>query len=84
MAPDGRLASRSVIASGSESRGLALADITREGILDLVYSDYAHSVVVLLPGTAGGGFGPPLAQVAVSAKPQGVPRRGIAAGPVRA
>ncbi len=69
---DGRLASRSVVASGSEARGLTLADVSRDGILDLVYTDYARSRVVLMPGTVAGGFGSPLADAAVSARPQGV------------
>jgi hypothetical protein len=69
---DGHLASRAVVAGGSEARGLTLADVTGDGILDLVYTDYARNRVVLMPGTDGGGFGLPLADVAVSAKPQGV------------
>jgi hypothetical protein len=72
MGADGRPASRSVTAAGSESRGAALADVTRDGILDLVYSDYARHRVVVLPGTEAGGFAFVLADVAVSAKPQDV------------
>ncbi len=69
---DGRVASRSVVAGGSESRGLTLADVTLDGIVDLVYTDFARSRVVLMPGTGTGGFGAPLADIAVSARPQGV------------
>lgn len=72
MGTDGRLASRSVVAVGSESRGLALADLTLDGILDLVYTDYARHRVVIMAGTGTGGFGSPLADVAVSARPQGI------------
>ena len=72
MAADGRLSSRNVIARGSESRGLTLADVTRDGHLDLVYSDYARHRVVLLPGSGAGGFDAPLGDFVVGTKPQGV------------
>jgi len=72
MGADGRLASRRVVASGSESRGATLADVTRDGMLDLVYSDYARHRVVVLPGTGTGGFEFPLGAFAVSTRPQGV------------
>ena len=72
MRSDGQLASRRAVAVGSESRGLTLADVTLDGILDLVYTDFARNRVVLMPGTGTGGFGSPLADLAVSARPQGV------------
>src|SRR4029453_11331132 len=68
----GQLASRRAVAVGSESRGLTLADVTLDGILDLVYTDFARNRVVLMPGTGTGGFGSPLADLAVSPRPQGV------------
>lgn len=54
---DGQPASRFTVAPGSQAWGAALADMTRDGILDLVYTDYARSRVVVLPGTGTGGFG---------------------------
>jgi hypothetical protein len=69
---DGRVASRRVVAAGSESRGATLADVTRDGRLDLVYTDYARSRVVVLPGNGLGGFGAALGEFAVGAQPQGV------------
>jgi hypothetical protein len=56
MRADGRVASRSLVARGSESRSATLADVTRDGILDLIYSDYARNRVVLLAGSGMGGF----------------------------
>ena len=69
---DGQLASRSVVAAGSEARGLTLADVTRDGRPDLAYTDFARSRAVLMAGNGAGGFGAVLADVAVSARPQGI------------
>ena len=56
---DGRPASRTTVAPGSEAWGATLADVTRDGSLDLVYTDYARNRVVLMPGTAPEGFSLP-------------------------
>ena len=62
---------RRTIVSTVESRGIAIADITRDGVLDLVFSDYGRNRVVALPGDGGGGFRPLLAW-GVGPRPQGV------------
>jgi hypothetical protein len=69
---DGQLASRTVVAAGSEARGLTLADVTRDGLPDLAFTDFARSRAVLMAGNGAGGFGAVLADVAVSARPQGI------------
>jgi hypothetical protein len=68
---DGRPASRTTVAAASDARGATLADVTRDGSLDLVYTDYARNRVVLMPGNGAGGFLAP-AEWVVGARPQGV------------
>ena len=75
MAGNGRVASRSLVAPGSQAWGATLSDATRDGILDLIYTDYARARVVLLPGTGTGAFGVALGEWVVGAKPQGVVAR---------
>src|SRR5215213_2140586 len=53
---DGRPMSRTTVARGSEAWGATLADLNRDGALDLIYTDYARNRVVLLPGNGAGGF----------------------------
>jgi hypothetical protein len=71
MRADGS-AQRRTIATPGQSRGLTLADVSRDGILDLVYSDYARHLLIVLRGDGAGGFPAALASVRVSARPQGV------------
>jgi hypothetical protein len=68
---DGHPASRTTIATGSEAWGATLADVTRDGALDLAYTDYARGRVVLLAGDRVGGFAA-AGEWAVSARPQGI------------
>jgi hypothetical protein len=75
MGANGQVASRSLVAPGSQAWGATLSDATRDGILDLIYTDYARDRVVLLPGTAAGGFAAAIGEWVVSAKPQGVVAR---------
>ena len=75
MGAGGQVASRSLVAPGSQAWGATLSDVTRDGILDLLYTDYARDRLVLLPGTGAGGFGAASGEWAVGAKPQGVVAR---------
>ena len=75
MAGNGQVASRSLVAPGSQAWGATLSDATRDGILDSIYTDYARGRVVLLPGTGAGAFGVALGEWVVGAKPQGVVAR---------
>ncbi len=75
MGAGGQVASRSLVAPGSQAWGATLSDVTRDGILDLLYTDHARDRLVLLPGTGAGGFGAASGEWAVGAKPQGVVAR---------
>jgi hypothetical protein len=75
MGAGGQVASRSLVALGSQAWGATLSDVTRDGILDLLYTDYARDRLVLLPGTGAGGFGAASGEWAVGANPQGVVAR---------
>lgn len=57
---------------GPESRGATLADVTRDGILDLVYTEYSRAVVSVRPGDGTGNFVGTLGEFPVSANPQDV------------
>ena len=72
MGADGRPASRALVAPGSEAWGATLADVTRDGILDLLYTDYGRDRVVLLAGNGAGGFGVMSRAWMVGARPQGI------------
>jgi VCBS repeat protein len=70
MRADGTLKSRTVVSS-VESRGLTIADLNRDGALDIVVADYALNRIVALRGNGRGGFLTPLTWT-LGIRPQGV------------
>ena len=70
MRADASVRSRAIV-STAHSRGVTVADVTRDGALDIVYTDYLLNRAVLLPGNGAGGFRPMLSW-AVGSRPQGV------------
>ena len=72
LGPTGALRSRLVLAGAGHSRGARLADITGDGWLDLVYSDFNRGVVVVVPNDGRGGVFSDLGAFPVGAAPQGV------------
>lgn len=72
IGPSGQLASRRVLSGAGEVWGVTLADLTRDGILDIVHTDYATSSLSVLRGRGDGSFEPYITRQAVSSRPQGV------------
>jgi len=70
MGRDGR-ATTHTIATIGQSRGVTLADVNRDGILDIVYSNYQSGAVAVLRGNGKGGF-TSAGQTAVGPQPQDV------------
>jgi hypothetical protein len=57
---------------GPVAWGATLADVSRDGILDLVYSEYNRGIVVVIDGDGTGNFPGALREFPVSANPQDV------------
>ena len=68
----GQLAARRVLTGVGEPWGATLADATRDGILDIVHSDYATNSISVLRGRGDGSFEPHITRLPLSARPQGV------------
>ncbi len=72
LGPSGELAARRVLTGVGEAWGATLADVTRDGILDIVHSDYATNSISVLRGRGDGTFEPHIVRQPVSSRPQGV------------
>jgi hypothetical protein len=72
LGSSGELASRRVLTGVGEAWGATLADVTRDGILDIVHSDYATNSISVLRGRGDGSFEPHITRQPVSSRPQGV------------
>ena len=70
MGRDGRATSHTIATVG-QSRGVTLADVNRDGILDIVYPNYLATTVAVLRGNGTGGF-TSAGQTAVGQRPQDV------------
>ena len=70
--PSGELVTRRVLTGVGEAWGATLADLTRDGILDIVHSDYSTDSVSVLRGRGDGTFVPHIVRQPVSSRPQGV------------
>ena len=68
----GALRSRLVLGGAGHSRGARFADVTGDGWLDIVYSDFVRNFVVVVPNTGAGGVFSDLGTLPVPAAPQGV------------
>jgi hypothetical protein len=69
---DGYVASREVFGPlEGNPRGVLLADVTRDGLTDLIYSEYSHDRVVFHSANPQGGFNSD-APFPVSPRPQGI------------
>jgi FG-GAP-like repeat len=71
IGPNATVASRRSLQVG-QSRGLTCADVTRDGILDLIYTDYLRGVMVVLRGDGTGQFPTKVGEFVVASRPQGV------------
>ena len=67
---DATVRSRRTISS-AESRGVAVADWTRDGALDVIYSDFVGRRVGVIPGTGSGTFAAPFVW-SLTSRPQGI------------
>ena len=72
LGPSGELAGRRVLTGVGEAWGATLADLTRDGILDIVHSDYSTDSISVLRGRGDGTFTPHIMRQPVSSRPQGV------------
>src|SRR5688572_32504440 len=72
LGPSGELAARRVLTGVGEAWGATLADVTRDGLLDIVHSDYATHSISVLRGRGDGSFEPHIMRQPVSPRPQGV------------
>jgi hypothetical protein len=72
LGPTGALRSRTVLNGSGHSRGARLADMTGDGWLDLVYSDFERNFVTIVPNNQTGGFWSDLGTMPVPPAPQGV------------
>lgn len=72
IGPAGELAARRVLTGVGEAWGGTLADVTRDGVLDIVHSDYATNSISVLRGRGDGTFEPHITRQPVSSRPQGV------------
>jgi hypothetical protein len=72
LRPTGALRSRLVLGAAGQSRGARLADVTGDGWLDVVYSDFIRNFVAVIPNNRTGGVFSDLGTRPVAAAPQGV------------
>ncbi len=72
LGPSGELAARRILTGVGEAWGATLAEVTRDGILDIVHSDYATNSISVLRGRGDGTFEPHIVRQPVSSRPQGV------------
>ena len=72
LGASGQLAARRILTGVGEPWGATLADVTGDGILDIVHTDYATHSMSVLRGFGDGTFTPHIIRQPVSLRPQGV------------